>query len=294
MSIEALLIRVMSYQRTKHTTPAISWQERRFIPPLGGYTAFYGQPFEFRMGAYAWPFDLISEGKSVLHEHPAIASAISRLGLHCPTDLAPWSPDGDTLGFIPWHADGPFLYSLSKRIVTQLPVDPGFVVTLKWAPQIPLVLVVQSETGMVFDALGSPRSKSSWPSAPRHHPVAFWWPDSSFYLVLCQPSNSVPDLIAFSPDSGRAIATLRIDPSEMLPYDQDSYKSVPRDGYSLQINQSTRAVGSLLDVWHGSHFDPRSNTLYAATYRPVDAPINISGRTTCVVDEVWASINLAA
>jgi hypothetical protein len=247
------------------------------------------------MGVYAWGFDLERAGKSVLRGHGGLQRRAKQGMFHCPIDLTPWSPDGQVLGFLTWEDPPAFLYDTARRAEVPLRVDRSFALSLKWAPRIPICLLVYPDHALVFDASGSPHCAVSWPQSERHHPYVFWWPDRPVFIALCQPQdNATPELVAFSAETGAELTRMKIDPAGILPFDRQAFQLIPREKYSLQVSPSTRSVGSLLDTWHNPVFDSKSLTLYAAAYRPTAVPFEADGELRCLVEEAWAGITLAA
>ena len=52
-------------------------------------------------------------------------------------------------------------------------------------------------------------------------------------------------------------------------------------------------IGSLLDHWSTSEFDPQTRTLSLRTYRPTGEPYQDEGQTVCEVEEKWMGMRLA-
>ena len=289
------MVRVLTSLPSDFSPQELSWSERRFHSPDLLSDAVYREPWEFRMGAYAWGFDLQERGNSILPEHPFLASSPQIGMLHCPTDLAPWSPDGLLLGFLSWEQFSAFLYSIPRKASISLTVSPPPLVTLKWSPTHPILAVAHNDHCLIFDSQGSHICKASWRANNRTSPYLFWWPDRPIILTLATPPHEdPPELLAFSALTGELESATNVNPAEILPFDQEAFRTIPRDGYSLLLDPATRGVGSLLYSWHSPVFDPITFTLHLATYRPTAPPSRKDEGLVCPVREAWASIRPAA
>jgi hypothetical protein len=91
-----------------------------------------------------------------------------------------------------------------------------------------------------------------------------------------------------------------LDPIDLVPYDAQPFAGLPRDRFCLVVRPSIRAVGQLLDTWHGVHFDQALNTLYLAVYRPASSPYPDDSvfkqhtESVCNVEERWVAVELSS
>jgi hypothetical protein len=294
-SEEYPLMRLLSASPSRFIPPQPSWEERLYPSPDGQLTAVFKQPWELQMGALVWEFDLQVQGSSILVDHPYLASSQAIRKVRCPADLAPWSPIDSVLGLLTWEGFGAFLYSVPAKRVRELAVSAPPVVSLKWSRRSPHVAVVHRDHCLVFDSDGARISNASWSQHARSSPFVFWWPDSEVLLALVDPPDErPPHLIAFSAETGAIQTEIVIDPAEILPYDEEAFANLPRDSYSLQVSPGRHAVGRLLDIWHRPFFDPDNLSLTLAVYRPsLEHPTQSQGSRQAV-EEVWATVKLAA
>ena len=92
--------------------------------------------------------------------------------------------------------------------------------------------------------------------------------------------------------TGRLVEAIDLDPIDFVPYDSGAYSTIPRSGCTLALRSGVRAAGFLLDTWHDARFDPDTDMLRLAAYRPVSAPY--CDQLACDVEARWIAVSLAA
>jgi hypothetical protein len=294
-SKEYHMIRLISALPSDIVPTRPSLEERLYANPGGQLTAVFREPWEIRMGTYAWQFDLQSQGASILSDHPYLASSPVINLVRCPIDLAPWSPVESILGLLTWEKFGAILYSVPEKRVRELTVSSPPSVSLKWSNRFPFLSVVYRDHCTVFDSKGSEICIATWPSNALSNPFVFWWPDSLILLALVNPPDErPPHLLVFSAETGAIENEIIIDPGEIFPYHKGEFAELPRDGYALQVAPGTLAVARLLDTWHNPVFDPVNLSLTLAVYRPRQENSMEGHGSAHQVEEVWATFKLAA
>lgn len=213
------------------------------------------------MGAYAWRAQLIRAGRPT--------SELPRAMRLSP--LAPWSFDGARFAY---HALDPDERSIGVllgdtdagyRWLTGIPISPNGVL---WSPRQGLLLVVGQHWFRVFDSHGRLMSSVDWPEAPHGITHGFWLASGQRFAVLGPIGFSPRRTIRLFGSDGDLLAERPLDPVDLVPFNAGEYAHLDRDGFSVILGRSTRAVGWILDEWSDARYEPQTEELRLLVYRP--------------------------
>lgn len=253
-------------------------------------------PFEVRMGNYGWRLSLFHDDVDVTAQHLHLWKVEAGYGLNLPDRYQPWCSSRPIIALNAWETVVR-LYDVLGRRETVHAV--GFPREIQWSPRGERLAVTLSDQVTVIDVMSGAAVATSEPCAREAHPRAFWWPDGERLLVVNRPSpTSASQLLLVDALDGRTLRRADFDPAELLPYDVEAYRAIPRTDWSLLIRCDAgygRLWGTLLDTWDRIEFDPQKQRLLAVAYRPLGAcEKDANGRASCVVEQrgVEVSVNL--
>jgi hypothetical protein len=252
-----------------------------FISPNGRWSLEFFDPVEFAMGAYYWHVTLRSE------------TSERDLGTAAdPWQSQPWAHDSRTVAFSARN-DGVAVFGVDGTEQGVPVFAGGYLVSVQWAPRADLLLAVTARHGMLWRRDGSVPGVASWKAVDDEWPIAGWLPSGDFFFAVTRASERGPtEIIFFSASAGKKVRRLNLDPAEILPYDVQTYARIGRDSYSLEVGGATWAVGSLLDRWSDSRYDPATGELVLSTYRPTGPLYLADHRWMCRAEERWVAVNL--
>lgn len=251
-------------------------------------------PDEFANGAWAWSVRLSRDGRDVTDEHEALSGALGGEGVDAPPDLAPWRADGGALALIATGRaalhNAAVVYLTEERRLRR----PAFLLpsrTAQWSPTGDVLLVA---TNAGADLLRVDR---------RHHTIRWNLPEGDRTIVGWLSGErwfsvgrfgGAPARVLVFAATGERLREAPLDPNELLPYERERYRGVRRSGYALRLDGGSMAVGSLLDHWTDSRFDPPTGRLALQALRPTSAPFGDHGRSRCRARAVWVELDLVA
>lgn len=244
------------------------------------------------MGAEGWKAELWRGARNVSSAHRAAWKLANGIGFRACDDMRPWSMDDRTLVLLTWTMERPvWLYDVEQARLRQAPVEGAFPHSAQWAPARDRLLLPFSNGASLLDATGNRHGGVAWNVMDDN--LYTDWTRWGVFFVLARPaSGSKTQLAFFEGGNGRLVEAIDLDPADLLPYDSGRFDRIPRSGFSLTVKTGIRAVGSLLDTWHAARFDPDTDTLRLATYRPV-SPAQ-GHPPTCTVEARWVAVTLAA
>jgi hypothetical protein len=267
--------------RVAEAPPARPW-EMAFASPDRKWVLHFYDPFEFAMGAYRWRVVLRSETRE------------SQLGeASDPWKSQPWSADSRTVAFSA-STYGMIVVRDVDGGERRIPVfASAYLVAVQWAPHSDVLLAPALRHGMLWRRDGSVPGVACWEAVDDEWPITGWLPSGDFFFAVTRASKRAPtQILIFSADHGKEVRRLGLDPAELLPYDVHTYARVGRDSYSLEVSRGTWAVGSLLDRWSDSRYDPATGELLLSTYRPTGELYLTDDRWMCRAEERWLAVKL--
>lgn len=279
-------------RETINPRPEVSWERREFSSPDQLWVAAFHSPYEWHMGAVGWKFSLVSVSDGTAICHTALQRLSEGSGLRCSLDYVPWRADSMMLALLPWK-EGLVLFdvrSMSKRH----PELDGSPYGAQWAPRGNRLLVSLRDRLALLNGRGDLVADADWKSTDHRLPHTGWLPSGEIFFAIGRTSRRAkPRIGFFKAKDGSVIGKQLLDPKRLVPYEAEKYRSVPRDRYSLIVPPSTRAVGSLLDVWNEVVYDQERKLLFLSTYRPVSVILESDGHPACKVEERWVSVELS-
>lgn len=266
--------------------------ERTFDSVSGPWTAYFHDPFEWHMGADGWNLSILSEGTDVTTDHPEIGALVTGKGFHLPRKYQPWCAQRPILALHAWD-DVIHFYDVAHHRHevrhSQFPLE------IQWAPNGAKLAVTLENHISILDPHGDRVSGVPVRHLKYEHPEVFWWPDGIWFFVVNRESEtSKTNLALFDARTGRLVARVDLHPGDLIPYDEDEYRKIPRDRYSLFVGSGTRSIGSLLDRWSRLEFDPGERLLRAYVYRPTGPCEEIEGQYMCAAEERGVEVEISA
>lgn len=260
------------------------WQtDRPFSSEGSPWVARFYDPFEWHMGAEGWSVALLRDGDDATARHPYIAKTRTGKGYYLPHKYHPWCSGRAFIALYAWD-DLLRIYDVEKLQSVERRVP--FPMEIQWSPKGEVLAVTHAGHIGLADAQGRPIANVPVRHPQYEYPELFWWPDGkSFFVVSRTSPMSKTTLAFFNAADGREIERVNFDPADLLPYDAEKYKELPRDGYSLRIGRGARSVGYLLDKWARIRFDPAQQLLSAFVYRPVSECERVDNQLTCDAEE---------
>ena len=279
----------------KETIPPkreVSWERRGFQSPDQLWVASFHNPREWRMGAVGWQFSLVSVGDGTAVYDTALERLSEGSGVRCPVNCAPWRADSMMLALLIWD-EGLVLFDVGAMNKCQCGFGES-PYTAQWAPHGDRLLVSFRDRLTLLDGAGSFVAYADWKSAEHELPHTGWLGSGKVFFAVGRTSKRAKSRIGFfKAGDGSVVGKQLLDPKELVPYEAEKYKSVPRGRYSLIVPPSTRAVGSLLDVWRKALYDQERELLFLSIYRPVSGIIELDGHPACEVEEEWVSVEMS-
>ena len=235
------------------------------------------------MGAEGWSIALLENGDDTTARHPYIAKSRRGRGYYLPRRYHPWCSGKALIALNAWD-DLLRIYDVEKLRGRERRVP--FPTEIQWSPKGETLAITREGGISLADAQGNPIADVPVRHPQQEYPELFWWPDGKSFFVVSRTSPlSKTTLSFFNAADGRETERVNFDPADVLPYDAEKYKKIPRDGYSLRVGRGTRSVGDLLDKWVRIQFDPEQQLLSAFVYRPVSECERIDNQLTCVAEE---------
>jgi hypothetical protein len=250
---------------------------------MSPWAARFHDPFEFHMGAEGWSISLLHNGRDTTAQHPYIAKVRTGRGYYLPHRYHPWCSDRPLFALNAW--DG-LLRIYDVEALRGWEGAVAFPTEIQWSPKGETLAVTHEGRISLVDAQSDLIANVLVRHPQSEHPDLFWWPDGkSFFVVSRTSPQSKTTLSFFGAADGQELDRIDFDPADVLPYDFDRYRRIPRQGYSLRVGRGTRSVGYLLDKWVRVEFDPERQLLNAVVYRPVSECEQIDNQLTCIVEE---------
>jgi hypothetical protein len=260
--------------------------------------ADFSEPNEFHMGASDWKLSLFEDNFETTKSHPALSEPNSSLRFLLPASFQPWSPDGHWLTLATWKEQH-FHYSISQQQMIKSDIS-GLVDALLWSPSTARYILsiynyVPTRSRSCFIAgigLNTPIQLSI--ACLADEPAHFWWlKDGTNFIGLYRSSKEAHPIIElFDSNSGHSKGIVSADPNQFVAYEESRYRNISRDHYTLEISPSTWCVGYFLDMWHTCYFDPETNQLSLAVYRPAGEPKMNRMQTVLPVKDRWCKLQL--
>ena len=264
--------------------------EHTFDSSVGSWRARFYDPAEWHMGAEGWQLSLTS-GWSVTWRHRHIRGLGPGKGFHLPSQYHPWC---SALPIIALHAwdDILHLYDADKQRCIERPIAIPH--AIQWAPAGEMLAVTFEGRITVLNARGDGFDVPV--RHPRYElPDICWWPDGTrFFAVGRLSPDSKTRLSFFAANDGALLESVDFDPVDLMPYNHDAYREVPRDTFSLRFASGVRSVGTLLDTWSRLEFDPAAQLMRAVVCRPAGPYQEINGEWTCPAEERGVEILIRA
>ena len=274
-------------------TAELSWRRRSYQSPSTRWTLVLRDPREWHMGADGWKAELWWGARNVSRSHKVALELANDTGFRACDDLRPWAADDRTLALMTWTVRTPIaLYDVERRHVSQPPARHALPYSAQWSPNLDRLLLPFSSGGELYDATGKPQGRSEWIADDEYTLYTDWTRWGMFFLIARQSPDSKTRLVFYDGVAGQRVEAMDLDPVDLVPYDHGAYSLLPRHALTLMLSSGVRAAGVLLDSWHAARFDPLTDTLRLATYRPVSAPYH--DRVTCEVEARWVAVTLAA
>ena len=254
----------------------------KFSSPVGPWAAWFHDPFEWHMGAEGWQLSLLANGKTVTGKHRHIGALWTEKGFYLPPQYQPWCSTRPIIALHAWD-NVVHLYDVAERHCNERSVTVPR--SILWAPKGDKLAITLEGRVTVLDAAGHGFDVPI--PHPRYElPDTFWWPDGQRFFVVSRTSDDAKTRLSFfDATRGASLASADFDPVDLVPYDQDSYRRVLRDRFSLHHASGIRTVGALLDTWSEVEFDPGTQLLRAVVYRPAGPCQEIDGEWTCLAEE---------
>jgi hypothetical protein len=270
----------------------VSWERCKFPSPDQLWLASFHNPHEWRMGAVGWQVSLVSVSDGTAIYDTALKRLSEGSGVRCPVNYAPWRADSMMLALLTWD-EGLVLFDIGAMSKCRCGLDES-PTSAQWAPHGNRLLVSFRDRLTLLDGVGSFVANADWKSAEHELPHTGWLGSGEVFFAIGRTSKRAkPRIGFFKAGDGSVVGKQLLDPKELVPYEAEKYKSVPRDRYSLIVSPSTRAVGSLLDVWSEVVYDQERGLLFLSTYRPVSGIFELDGHPACEVEEEWVSVEMS-
>jgi hypothetical protein len=245
------------------------------------------------MGADGWQAELWAGARNVSRSHRAVLELANDTGFRASDDLRPWATDDRTLALMTWMVAQPIvLYDVERRQVHHVPTRHALPHSAQWAPHLDRLLLPFSDGGELYDTAGKHRGRAEWTADDEYTLYTDWTRWGLFFLIARQSPHSRTRLVFYDGVGGQRVDAMDLDPVDLVPYDHGTYSTLPRRDLTLVLSSGVRAAGVLLDVWHAARFDPLTDALRLATYRPVSPPDRDLLR--CDVEARWVAVTLAA
>jgi hypothetical protein len=285
---------IHGWKSTSGSPSHVSWKRRDYGSPDKQWNVAYHSPREWHMGADGWQVRLFHKQREVTAEHKAFLRTARVKGFRCEPDLQPWSYDSKILGFMSWNEHPVHIYEVATKRAVSINCGTEFVYSVQWAPVLDRLLIISATGAALMDREGTQHGAVAWKTAENGRLWGYWAKAGQWLFLLGRESSSAGTMLTFYRGEDAQFGEAhQLDPRDLIPYDAREYEAVPRGRFSLIINSGTRAVGSLLDTWHGVEFDRASDTLYLAVYRPVSAVYYEGAECLCKVEERWIAVQLA-
>ena len=274
-------------------TTELSWRRRSYPSPGTRWTLVLRDPREFHMGADGWKAELWCGARNVSRSHSVALELANSTGFRACDDLRPWAPDDRTLALMTWTVTKPIvLYDVERRQLHEPPTRHALPNSAQWAPNLDRLLLPFSSGGELYDATGKHQGRAEWTADDEYTQYTDWTRWGMFFLIARESRDSKTRLVFYDGVVGERVEAMDLDPVDLVPYDHERYATLPRRALTLVLSSGVRADGVLLDSWNAARFDPLTDTLRLATYRPVSAPQH--DRLTCEVEARWVSVTLTA
>jgi hypothetical protein len=269
----------------------LSWERREYRSPDRRWTVIYHTPREWHMGADGWQVQLRHYGLNVGWAHRPVMRLPGSQGFRHPNALQPWSHDSKTLAFLTWNEDPLHLYDLADKSLRQVVQGSEFVYAVQWSPDIDRLLVTSETQAVLIDRRGVVHGIATLSMAPDEVPHSDWMPDGRWFYILARESAGT-SLTFYAGNDARFGEAHALDPLQLVPYNAEEFRDLPRQRFCLVHSPSIRAVGQLLDTWHRVEFDQPAATLYLSVYRPTSAVYRDNSERLCHVEERWVAVEL--
>lgn len=278
-----------------------SWTRREYPSPDGKRMLVLHDAFEWHMGATGWKLSLFEDGRDVTRWHAELRRRFFRWpgssqhgtsdkGFDCPIGYSPWHRAGRVLILCNWEDNPLYIYDVVEGRRTDVEVSTtGSLFFAHWDPSGDHALVVFSDRALIVDLTGAiiktiPLSSSFAPT-----PHAYWLLEGGAFFILQRDGASLSNEIRFYDGEGALTGGSPLDPLKLIPYDEERYSSVSRQGFTLKHGAVT-SVGKLLDTWSDARYDQKAGTLRLAVYRPVGETYRdkrFGDLVSCEVEQKW-------
>lgn len=279
-------VRVVGEVRAPPDPSDDDWEGPREYPsPGGAWTLRFHDPSEFAMGAYSWEVTLLQG-----------TAEVARLPDATSTDVQPWSSDSTTYAY-PGRAGKRSSALMLRTVEGREPRVPRleFLITVQWSQSRDRLLAVGAEDVTLLTGDGKVVATVSGSGVEGEWPITGWLPSGDYFFVVGRTAREAPSELRFFSVDGAPVGGSELDPAGLAPYDAAPYDRLRRDFWSLDIGSSA-AVGSFLDCWAASRYDPSTGELNVAVYRPTSPPFEVEqewGREwVCHAEERWVAVEL--
>ncbi len=268
-------------------------ERREFPSPDHSWIAVFHDPYEWHMGAPGWQLSVQSSKSNLVITNSDLEKMSSTKGLVCPPDYIPWSADSKTMALCFWES-GVVLFEPLSNVYR---VPNLFPELIQWSPASNHLLTFLDGQFVILDNTGTILTRIEWRTSGREVPHAGWLLSKNIFFVIGRLSQQAKPRIAFiDAEKGTIVSDELLDPDKLVPYNDDKYKSIPRDRHSLVLssaNRSRRSAGFLLDLWNDVIYKQDKGIIFLSIYRPVSKIFTLYGYPACEVKKKWISIKLS-
>jgi hypothetical protein len=136
-----------------------------------------------------------------------------------------------------------------------------------WSPARDEMFLAIADNWVVLDGSGEARGRVD--HGQTDSCVCGWTRsgDSFFYLEQYE-GQQIPQLRFYARETLELLDTVLLDPSVLVPYDQDLLATTDRDRYSLPMVSGATGIGRLVDQWSHTSMVGSAGELQLAVARP--------------------------